>query len=168
MNMRVLNETDAAAFQTVRLRSLREHPESFGASWEDEQSRSTEDVAAQLRDDPPNTCTLGAFVGHVLVGIVSLNRFVRPKVRHKAILGGMYVAPEARGNGIGAALLDAALVHARAMDGVRDVSLAVTVGNETARNVYLAAGFVPWGVEPRYINVDGQFFDIEWMMLHLP
>ena len=167
MNIRLLNETDAAAFQAVRLRSLREHPEAFGASWDEEQSRSTEEVAAQLRNNPPSTYTLGAFADDVLVGIVSLNRFVRPKVRHKVILGGMYVAPQARGHRIGAALLDATLAHARSLDGVQDVSLAVTVGNETARNVYLAAGFVPWGVEPRYINVDGQFFDIEWMMLHL-
>jgi RimJ/RimL family protein N-acetyltransferase len=168
MNIRVLDENDAAAYQTVRLRSLGEHPEAFGASWEEERSRSTENVAAQLRDNPPNTCTLGAFADHVLVGIVSLSRFVRPKVRHKAMVGGMYVVPEARGNKIGEALLDVTLAHARMMDGVQDVSLAVTVGNNSARNLYIAAGFVPWGIEPRYINVDGQRFDIEWMMLHLP
>lgn len=168
MNIRLLNETDAAAFQAVRLRSLREHPEAFSASWEEEQSRSTEDVAAQLRDNPPNTYTFGAFVDKDLVGIISLSRYARPKVRHKAVVGGMYVVPHARGQGVGVALLDAVVKQARSLDGVQDVSLAVTVGNEAARNVYLAAGFVPWGVEPRYINVDGQFFDIEWMMLHLP
>jgi RimJ/RimL family protein N-acetyltransferase len=168
MNICLLSETDAAAFQAVRLRSLREHPEAFGASWEEEQSRSMEEVAAQLRDNPPNTYTFGAFMAGELVGIVSLNRFVRRKVWHKAMLGGMYVVPQARGHGIGAVLLDATLRQARSLDGVQDVSLAVTVGNNSARSLYLAAGFVPWGTEPRYINVDGQFFDIEWMMLHLP
>jgi RimJ/RimL family protein N-acetyltransferase len=168
MNMRVLDENDAAAYQTVRLRSLREHPDAFGASWEEERSQSTENVAAQLRDNPPNTCTLGAFMAGELVGIVSLNRFMRSKVRHKAMVGGMYVVPEARGNKIGEALLNAALAHARMMEGVQDVSLAVTVGNNSARNLYIAAGFVPWGIEPRYINMNGHYFDIEWMMLHLP
>jgi len=167
MNIRLLNETDAAAFQAVRLRSLCEHPEAFGASWEDEQSRSMEEVAAQLCDNPPNTYTFGAFVADTLLGIVSLQRFVRPKVRHKAMLGGMYVVPEARGQGVGVALLDAVIKQARSLDGVQDVSLAVTVGNKTARNLYIRAGFVPWGVEPRYINVDGQRFDIEWMKLHM-
>lgn len=168
MNIRLLNETDAPAFQTVRLRSLREHPEAFSASWEDEPTRSIEQVTAQLHDNPPNTSTFGAFVDDALVGIVSLQRFGRPKVRHKAIVGGMYVVPEARGSGIGRALLDATLAQARIMEGVEDVSLAVTRGNVRAASLPLAAGFVPWGVEPRYINVNGQFFDIEWMMLHLP
>ena len=168
MNIRLLNKTDAGAFQVIRLRSLQDHPEAFSASWEEEQSRSTENIAAQLRNNPPNTYTFGAFTGDDLVGIVSLQRFGRSKVRHKAILGGMYVVPHARGSKIGAALLDAALQQARSLDGIQDISLAVTVGNEVARSLYIAAGFVPWGIEPRYINVDGQFFDIEWMLLHLP
>ena len=167
MNIRLLTETDAAAFQSIRLRSLQEHPEAFGASWEEEQSRSMEEVAAQLRNNPPNIYTFGAFVDDELVGIVSLHRFVRPKVRHKAMLGGTYVVPEARGNKIGGALLGATIAHARTMNGVQDISLAVTVGNNSARNLYMAAGFVPWGIQPRYINVNGQFFDIEWMMLHV-
>ncbi len=122
MNIRLLTLIDAAAYQTVRLRSLREHPEAFGAAWEEERSRSTEEVAAQLRDNPPNTCTLGAFMDHVLVGIVGLHRFGRPKLRHKAMVGGMYVVPEAPGNNIGGALLDTTLAHARMMVGVQDVS----------------------------------------------
>jgi len=144
MNIRLLNETDAAGFQTVRLRFLREHPEAFGASWEEERRRSTEDVAAQLRDNLPNIFTFGAFVENNLIGIVSLQHFVRPKVRHRAIVGGMYVVLEARGQGVGEALLDAVIKQARSLDSVQDVSLVVTVGNSSARTLYIAAGFVAW------------------------
>ena len=79
----------------------------------------------------------------------------------------MYVAPEARGNRIGTALLEHTLSHARTMDGLEDVTLAVTVGNDSARRLYLGAGFVPYGVEPRYIKLGDQYFDVEWMILRL-
>jgi ribosomal protein S18 acetylase RimI-like enzyme len=80
------------------------------------------------------------------------------------MLGAMYVAPEARGQQIGRALLDAALAHARSQSGIRQILLAVTVGNHAARHLYRAAGFVTWGIEPDYLCIGDQFYDIEWMI----
>ena len=37
--IRRLAAADAAAYRELRLEALRTHPESFGASWEDESSR---------------------------------------------------------------------------------------------------------------------------------
>ncbi len=51
--------------------------------------------------------------------------------------------------------------------GVEEVVLAVTVGNELAHRLYVAAGFKPYCIEPRYIKLDDQYFDIEWMVLLL-
>ncbi len=75
--------------------------------------------------------------------------------------------PEARNQGIGRALLDAVVTHARTVSGVEDVVLAVTVGNEHARRLYIAAGFKPYCIEPRYIKLEDQYFDIEWMVCPL-
>jgi ribosomal protein S18 acetylase RimI-like enzyme len=111
--------------------------------------------------------SFGTWLVGQLAGTVNLYRSPRPKTRHKAILGGMYVAPEARGNRIGKALLEHTLSYARTMDGLEDVTLAVTVGNNAARRLYLGAGFVPYGVEPRYIKLGNRYFDIEWMILRL-
>ncbi|MCP5843108.1 GNAT family N-acetyltransferase, partial [Klebsiella pneumoniae] len=61
---------------------------------------------------------LGALEDGTLVGCVEVRRNVRRKLRHIVTFGTMYVAPEARGHGIGRALLEAALVLVGGMDGV--------------------------------------------------
>ncbi len=167
MEIRRLTEQDARAYHRIRLRALREHPEAFGASVEEEHQLPLEQVAQQLGDTTGNTVTLGAWHDSQLLGIINVFRFARFKTRHKAMLGGMYVTPEVRGQGIGQALLAGTLMHIRGMEGLEDVTLAVTVGNVAARQLYVAAGFVPYGVEPRYIKLGNEYFDIEWMMLHI-
>ncbi len=167
MNIRQLAVHDAPHYQALRLRALREHPEAFGSSLEDEEPLPLEQVAQQLDDTSGNSVSFGTWLDGRLVGIVNLYRSPRPKTRHKALLGGMYVAPEARGNRIGKALLEHTLSYARTMDGLEEVTLAVTVGNNAARRLYLGAGFVPYGVEPRYIKLGKRYFDIEWMILRL-
>lgn len=164
---RALTPADAAHYRRLRLRALAEHPEAFGASYEDEQGLGDEEVAAQMRAAQPHTLYAGAFAGPELVGILLLTRYLREKVRHKAMLGGMYVAAELHGRGVGRALLGFVLEQARALDGLEDLTLAVTVGNEAARRLYEGAGFVAYGVEPRYIRVGTTYHDIVWMHLRL-
>ena len=47
------------------------------------------------------------------------------------------------------------------------MSLGVTVGNDAARGLYAGMGFTTYGIDPRYINVDGRFFDVELMVLRV-
>jgi ribosomal protein S18 acetylase RimI-like enzyme len=165
--VRVLEAGDAADFRTVRLRALREHPEAFGSAYEEEVSVPVEQTAEWLANSLPNNPIFGAYMDGRLVGLININRSPRAKVRHRANIGAMYVAPEARGHGFGRALLDAAIAHARSLDGVQDVVLAVTAGNEAARALYTSAGFQSYSIDPRLICVDGQYYDVEWMILGL-
>ena len=167
MEVRLLTADDAPAFQALRLRALREHPDAFAASVEDAQQEPLDQVARQLREGPPIKFALGAFAADTLVGLTHLARHTGAKLRHRARIGGMYVAPEVRGQGVGAALLDAAIAQAEALGGIEAMTLAVTVGNTAARGLYRAAGFVPFGVEPRFIRVDDHYYDIEWMIKSL-
>lgn len=163
MNVRMLTAADVALFQPVRLRALREHPEAFGSSYEEEK-----EVALDKVPQSWNTTTnviFGAFDGEQLVGICHLGRLLRVKTAHRANFGAMYVAPEARGLGVGRALLDTAINHARTLEGLEDVVLSVTVGNDSARQLYISAGFKPYGFDPRYIKLGDQYFDIELMIL---
>ncbi len=166
VTIRVLRPDDAIAFQTVRLRALKEHPEAFGSSYEEEVNRPQEEIAQRLIESSENAL-FGAFVNETLVGTLNINRNFRMKTRHRANLGAMYVAPEARGQGAGRSLIDAAIGRAYTMDGMEDVVLAVTVGNEAARHLYIQAGFKSYSIDPRYIRVGEDYFDIEWMILRL-
>lgn len=162
LQVRELTDCDAAAFQALFLRALREYPEAFGIAAHEQEAIPLENVARQLAN--PDSRTFGAWQDDALIGIATLNRFPRAKTRHRAMVTGMYVVSEARGQGIGRALLDAALAHARAWPDLDHLVLAVTVGNEAARNLYITAGFTPYSIDARYIKVDDRYFDIEWMM----
>jgi ribosomal protein S18 acetylase RimI-like enzyme len=167
MVLRPLIATDAEAYQGLRLRSLQEHPEAFALALEDEQQTSLETVARRLAQSSTESYILGAFEGETLIGILSFRRWEGLKIRHRASVGGMYVPPESRGRGVGQALLGEAINRAHAITGVEDLVLAVTVGNERARSLYLQAGFTPVAIDPRYIKVGERYFDIEWMQLRL-
>jgi ribosomal protein S18 acetylase RimI-like enzyme len=50
---------------------------------------------------------------------------------------------------------------------VEQLVLTVTRSNQAAAKLYKGAGFVTFGLEPRAIKVDGEYFDKEHMFLFL-
>jgi RimJ/RimL family protein N-acetyltransferase len=52
-------------------------------------------------------------------------------------------------------------------EGVLQIQLCVNAENVRARNLYLALGFKPFGLEPRAMRVGSQYFDEEHMVLRL-
>ena len=165
-DIRTLNPDDASQYRELRLRALREHPEAFATSYEEEQARTIYEFGQKLTPGPKHI-TLGAFDEEQLVGIVTMNRPVsNPKLRHRATIAAMYVVPEARKQRLARILLNESLSIACHW-GVSDVALAVAVGNNAARNLYTSAGFVTYGIEPRCLCVEGRFYDAEWMNLRL-
>jgi ribosomal protein S18 acetylase RimI-like enzyme len=66
--------------------------------------------------------------------------FVKPAYRRHALIWDIAVAEEARGQGLGRALLAAAEEAARKA-GVSELRLYVLEGNERARRIYAEAGF---------------------------
>ncbi len=109
----------------------------------------------------------GAFVAGELAGAVGLLRDARRKRRHAGEIVAMYVRPEFVRRGVGRRLLAHALAVARAA-GIVQLTLTVTQGNDAARRLYAATGFVPFGVEPRAIAVDGTYHAKEHMVLLFP
>jgi RimJ/RimL family protein N-acetyltransferase len=156
--VRRLREEDAARYAALRLRGLREHPQAFTSSLEEEQLRSLAWALARLRDDPqrPHDFFLGGCLGDALVGTVGLQGRYRAKERHNATVVGLYVAPEVAGCGLGQALMTALLARARALPGLARLDLTVTEGNAAALALYQRCGFTTFGVQPDAIRVDGQ------------
>ncbi|KQM64727.1 acetyltransferase [Sphingomonas sp. Leaf16] len=66
--------------------------------------------------------------------------FSSVRMRKTLILNDLFVAPEARCQGVGAALLDAACVHARSV-GAAKMSLSTAVDNSAAHALYVRAGW---------------------------
>lgn len=164
MQVRRLAPADVDAYRALRLRALREHPEAFTSSYEEDAAQPPEWTRQRLAS--PSFAGWGAFEAAALFGMVGLERERRAKNRHKATVVGMYVAPEAAGHGVGRALLDVLVAHARA-EGVASLVLTVTVGNEPARRLYQGAGFRSFGIEPDAIRVEGRAHAKNHMYLEL-
>jgi ribosomal protein S18 acetylase RimI-like enzyme len=150
--IRRLTVHDVHDYRRIRLASLQAEPETFGASYEATSARPISFFEQRLTD-----CAIyGAYDGAVIVGTVCFIPETGPKDRHKGHLTGMYVAPEARGRGVGARLIEALIADAREI--VEQIMLSVVVGNAPAIALYERLGFVAYGVEPRALKIADTYF----------
>ncbi len=163
--IRILTGSDAAEFRTLRLRALREEPESFGASEAEFAATSIGDVANRLRASD-SAFVLGA-VAPALVGTVGFHRREGAKKRHKGIIWGVYVAPEYRGQKLARALMEAAIARASTLPGLECLNLTVALRNQAAHRLYQSIGFKSYGVDRRSMKLGAEYIDEDLMELRL-
>jgi ribosomal protein S18 acetylase RimI-like enzyme len=162
---RLLQPEDAEAWRALRLHGLAHSPQAFGASLAEEQDKPLAWFAERLR----NSGVFGAADAEGrLLGTVALGLFNHAeKLRHKGFVWGMYVRPEARGAGLGRALMQALIGHATGQ--VEELRLDVVVGNAPALALYQRLGFIAYGTEPRALKLAaGTYLDEVLMALRLP
>ena len=157
-----LGPDHVAAYRALRLSALVSNPESFGASFSEEARLPDDEWDRRVREG----LLFGAWTGGALVGCVGLASRGKEKLRHKAILWGMFVDPERRGLGIGKRLLDASLAQARGR--FEEVILTVVAGNDAATRLYGGAGFREYGRESGVIKIGDRYHDEILMRLPLP
>jgi GNAT superfamily N-acetyltransferase len=114
---------------------------------------------------PAPGLTVGAFAGEQLVGMASYVPQTRLKTRHKAFMVAVYLKPAWRSTGVGRAMVETIIAHARRQRVILQCGAAMH--NLPARRLYHALGFVPYGVERDALVVNGQGFDEELLMLDL-
>lgn len=168
VTIRQLTQADAALWRALRLRMLREHPEAYSSSYEEQVSWPLDRFAERLWE--PNdqvSFIVGAFDGGLLVGSCGLARERGLKERHKASITSVYVAPEVRGHGLGRALLQEAIRRARGIEGLEQLLLGVTDRSEAARGLYVSLGFEVYGREPRALKIGDRYLGEDLMVLWL-
>ena len=162
LKVRRLEAPDVADYRELRLESMKGHPESFGASWESEAEKPISWWAERLQ----TATVFGGWVNDSpLVGTAGFAVYDSPKMRHKGVLWGMYVRPQARGTGLAAALVQEVVAHARTL--VEQVCLTVGASNVAARRLYGAAGFEDYGLERRGLKIGSEYYDQVLMVLPL-
>jgi GNAT superfamily N-acetyltransferase len=133
-------DEDWQILREIRLAALQESPSAFGSSyareaewtesewreWTEESKKATEQVVFLAFDDADCVGLAGGYDNEgTTVRVMS-----------------MWVAPRARGLGIGEQLVDAIVAWARTI-GQDTVDLWVTEGNEPAEKLYRRKGFEP-------------------------
>jgi ribosomal protein S18 acetylase RimI-like enzyme len=141
-----LRPNDWPVYRNLRLRALADAPDAFCSTFAEESQRPDDVWAARLAGPAlgsyqqawPFVATLdGAPVGLAWVKLDGAGA-------HTAGVYQVWVAPEARGRGIGAALINAAIEWARARK-ASEVRLDVTAGDGAAARLYRRMGFVDVG-----------------------
>ena len=166
ITIRLLDAQDAQRFTQLCLQAIETSPTAIWPTWQEEQSRSTEQTVARIQSTPTQA-VFGAFLGDLLVGLTGVRREPLSQVAHKATIWGVFVDPAQRGKGIAQALLAAATTHASYDWGSVQLMLCVNAENLAAKKLYANQGFVTFGVEPCAMQVDGRFYDEEHMVKRL-
>lgn len=161
--VRRLTAEDAAAFQALRLEGAERHPSQFRFALEDERLLTLDQVASRLNRE----YVVGGFQSGDLVAIGGLVRLSGAKLKHKALLWGMYVREESRGVGLGDAIVSRLLTYALS-EGIEIVVLTLAAENERARKLYERWGFVRYGTEPRSVKNGDDYFDEALMTWQAP
>ncbi len=147
LTIRRLSPGDAEAFLALRLRGVLEAPLKFRTAPADVEREGLVDWLARLGSDDDRV--VGVFDNKQLIGIGGIARDARIKLRHKALLFGMFVAPEAAGRGIGRAIVEALIAEAHGF--VSSLHLTLMADNDRARALYERCGFTVYGREPQSV-----------------
>ena len=161
IEIRPLTPADATAYRSIRLAGLRESPEAFGSTFD----RENIQPLAWFCDRLAASQVFGAFRSADLLGIAGFAIRDGEKERHKGLLWGMYVRPDVRKAGVGRQLVEAVVEYSRVH--VEVIQLSVVSGNEPARRLYAALGFVEYGLEKDSLKQNGHYYDEILMALDL-
>jgi len=166
--IRLLGPEDFDRFWSVRLQALQECPGSFGASYEESKALTRDEAIVRLSPQDGGF-VLGAFLHEnaELVGILGFVRNHGAKNRHRGVIWGVYVVPQARGRGVARALMVRALEQCGALEHLEIVLLTVSSGNHPARRLYLSLGFESYGLDKRALKIGEHYRDEELMALSL-
>ena len=156
--IRPLTGDEWTLWKDTRLRALADAPHAFCSTLAEEERQPDEDWRAMVERTAAYTDAdvFMAFAEGRPAGMM----FARVDDEAVLHIGAMWVDPDARRKGVGAALLGRAFAFG-AERGAATASLAVTINNGSAETLYEAAGFEPTGqIEPLR---EGSEFLISWM-----
>ena len=168
VTVRRLTSADAPAYRAARVAALHADPAAFLTNAAEFAALGDEALATRFAPDAPGV-TLGAFLNTDpdLVGLLTLVRELAPPLAHRVNVYGVSVAPPARGQGVGAALVQAGVELARSWAGVTSLHLAVMDSQPAALSLYGRAGFRVWGTQPDAVRRDGRVYTEHWLSLDL-
>lgn len=159
MDIRQLTDNDWEIWKAFRLIALKNAPEAFGSSLEEEQALPDR----QFQDWLKRNVVLGAFIDEQLIGSAGYFMLEFSKEQHRGILFGVNVMPEHRNKGIAQQLVQQVIDLAKKV--VIQLHLKVVSTNPSAIHAYEKCGFKYYGTEPRSLKIGERFYDENMMVL---
>jgi RimJ/RimL family protein N-acetyltransferase len=141
ISYRKLVSEDAQRYREIRLESLKAHPESFGATFEEQNQLPQLMFEKALMRPWDERFVLGAFHQAELVGICGFVPFNDLDLSQTGTVIQMYIKANYRGRKIGLNLVQGLLQIAFSIPEIEKVVLGVNIANLGAMRVYEQAGF---------------------------
>lgn len=157
--VREARERDARESSRLMHRLLKETPFMLRLPEEHRQFIDDEGAFITRVHEAPNWLMLLAEVDDRPVGTLLITGGGLRRVAHVSYLG-MGVLQDHWGQGVGAALLDAAIAWAEANPVLRKINLQVFATNPRAIALYKSRGFAEEGLLRAEVQVDGDFIDM--------
>ena len=150
--VRRVRPQDVDRLRDARLAALRETPEAFVSRYADEALKPPEFWLERAAQNATGDRVATFVIEHdgVFIGTVT---GLRLAASEPAELVGMWVAPDARRNGLGRRLVEAACAWAAAT-GAERIEVSVHLPNKPAQTLYERAGFT--AVRPPFPRHDGR------------
>ena len=146
MEIRRVRPEEWEELRAIRVRALKDSPDSFGSTASEARRRDDADwrAWAEAAGRSPASAVFVAVEGGRMVGICG--SFLRENDPQIAQIVAMWIEPNHRGRRLGEQLLDATSAWSTA-SGARELVLDVTEANHPARRLYRRAGFRETGVK---------------------
>jgi len=156
--VRKLTKEDVTQYKKIRLESLKDTPEAFGSSVEEEENQEDGFFVNRIE----NNIVVGCFDKDLLIGIAGLTQKKGIKRCHRGVLWGCYASPKYRKLGVGQLMVRG--LFKNTPNTIEQIILDVGYDNKPARETYQKSGFEEYGVEKKAMKVNGQYYD-EIMMI---
>jgi ribosomal protein S18 acetylase RimI-like enzyme len=153
----VLGQQDWRDLRAIRLEALRSEPAAYSSSFEETLARSDEHWQQRLASD--HSVHLLARAQSRPIGMVGGYLGSDEGDESVAVVFGMYVAREYRGQGIGRSLLSSLIDRLSAFPQICTIRLGVTETQDPARALYESMGFQVIGKTEEGIVVDDRQVD---------
>lgn len=149
------------AFKELRLSALKELPEAFGVSVDEEINKSKDEWQDFLQSAcMQQTCWLiCAKVDNQFVGMIYAEREAGEYFKHLIWIKKVYVKPSWRNRSVGKQMLDAITELLLHDPWAEQLVLWVTCDMISAIKLYKKAGFTIVGTLEKAININGTFYD---------
>lgn len=161
MEIKQLRQDDWKIWKSFRLMALKNSPESFGSSYEEELNWPDSEFQNALVKNN----LFGVFIDDTLVSSAGFYSLSSNKTKNRGVIWGLYTRADYRGQGYAQALMSAIIKHAQSR--VIQLHLTCVTTNLGALALYQKLGFKIYGTEPRALKIGDVFFDEHLMLLDL-
>lgn len=152
---RQLLPSESKKYRELRLEALKNHPLSFGPTYESQVVRDKLHYESLLENEEGIENMFAAFDGERLIGTCFFSPEEYEVRKHWGQLVQVYVTSDYRGKDVARKLMQYAIDKVFENPAIEYITLGVAEGNMPAYNLYKKLGFTEYGLQKDYMRKNG-------------